>query len=504
TPKYVRTFNVMQSEKGAVTSQKGTIMNIKNFINNQFVDAVDGSTIENYNPSQGEVYSTCPASKIEDVNNAVDAAKKAFSLWSQTSAQERADFLRAIGHELSIRANEFAEAESLDQGKTIKLARSVDIPRAIKNFEFFSSSVLSKSEDCSSIDGKAINYTLRKPLGVAGLISPWNLPLYLLTWKIAPAIAFGNTAVCKPSELTPLTAFMLAEVVKKVGLPEGVINMVFGYGADAGRALVKHPDVPLISFTGGTATAETIIKDSAPYFKKLGLELGGKNPNIIFEDCNFEKAVETSLLSSFNNQGEICLCGSRMFVHEKIYDRFMSEFIKRTESLVVGDPKDENSFMGALVSAGHRDKVMGFIEEARKEGSKILTGGEKVVVKGCEKGYFIRPTVIETTSMDCKIMQEEVFGPVVTVTKFSSEEEVLQYANSTRYGLSASLWTQDVSRAHRMADKIDSGTVWVNSWMIRDLRVPFGGMKASGIGREGGEHSIDFYTEAKNVCVTFG
>lgn len=477
---------------------------IKNFINGEYLESSSGDTLDNFNPTTGQPYSKVVNSNAEDIDRAVKAAQAALPIWSGFTHRERADLLLAVGEQLTKRKQEFAEAESQDQGKPVQLALDVDIPRAIENFRFFSNYVLHKEESCSQIDGKGFNYTLRKPVGVTGLISPWNLPLYLLTWKVAPALAVGNTAVCKPSELTPMTAHMLTSIFKDVGVPDGVLNVVYGEGHRAGAPIVQHPDVPLISFTGGTATAESIIKDSAPHFKKLGLELGGKNPNVIFSDCDFEKTLEMTIKSSFNNQGEICLCGSRIFVQEELFDRFVSSFVEKTKALQVGHPSQAETFMGPVVSSGHREKILAYISGAEKDGLKILTGGTEMPVTGdLTSGYFVSPTVIVAPNTSCDIMQEEIFGPVVTITPFQTEEEVLAMANSTKYGLSASVWTQNIDRAHRMAEKIESGTVWVNTWMLRDLRVPFGGMKASGMGREGGEHSIDFYTESKNVCINY-
>jgi len=339
-------------------------------------------------------------------------------------------------------------------------------------------------------------------VGVVGCISPWNLPLYLLTWKIAPALAAGNTVVAKPSEITPMTAYLFSKFCQKADFPKGVINIVHGYGHKVGDALSRHPDVPIISFTGGTATGEKIAAVAAPMFKKLSLEMGGKNPNIIFEDADFENAVKMSAKAAFSNQGQICLCGSRLFVQESIYDKFRTAVIQETQTLKVGDPKDEKSNLGAVVSKPHMEKILNCIERSKEEGGEILTGGNRVILKGNLKdGYYIEPTIIDGLTANCKTNQEEIFGPVVSMIPFKSEEEVIEMANSTKYGLSASLFTKDVSRAHRVAAAIDSGIVWVNTWMLRDLRIPFGGMKSSGVGREGGFKSLQFFTETKNVCV---
>jgi len=472
---------------------------LKNFINGEFLPPISGKYLESFNPATGEVYCLIPDSEKADIDLAVEAAKKAFPVWSGKSTQERSILLNKIADRLEERKEEFARAESTDQGKPLTLARTVDIPRAIHNFRFFAGYINYQEENCTLMDNLALNYTVRKPLGVAGLISPWNLPLYLLTWKIAPALASGNTAVCKPSEFTSATALLLGEVFNEVGMPPGVCNIISGTGGAAGKNLVTHPDVPLISFTGGTETGKKIIIDSAPYFKKLSLELGGKNPNIIFADADLDECVKTSIRSSFQNQGEICLCGSRIFVEKSIYEKFLKKFLAETEKIVVGDPFSETTNMGPLVSQEHFAKVCGYISLAEETRQKILSGGEMIKNQG--KGYYLQPTVIESNDPSCRLMQEEIFGPVVTVTPFENEEEVITYANSTRYGLSATIWTRDLKRAHQVAQKLEAGTVWINTWMLRDLRVPFGGMKASGLGREGGKYSFDFYTEVKNICV---
>ncbi len=475
---------------------------IQNFINNEFVAPVNGKYLDNFNPATGKVYSKIPDSAAEDVAMAVVAAKKAFTKWSKTTAQERSKILFRIADLLERDKEKFAKAESIDQGKTYKRALEIELPRAILNFRFFGGAILHQKEVSTTVGDDYLNYTLRQPVGVAGLISPWNLPLYLITWKIAPALAYGNTAVCKPSEFTSMTAFLLASILKEAGLPEGVCNMVFGTGERAGSVLVEHPSVPLVSFTGGTATGEKIYKAAAPHFKKLSLELGGKNPNIIFNDADLKKCIPMTVNSSFSNQGEICLCGSRIYVQEDIFEKFLSEFKAETEKLVVGDPMDEKTFVGPLVSAQHLDKVLGCVAQAKKEGAKILTGGERVKPEGdLAGGYFMQPTIITDLDRCSDLMQTEIFGPVVTVTPFRYMKDVVEMANTGPYGLSATVWTQDVSRAHKMAAKLDAGMVWVNTWTRRDLRLPFGGMKSSGIGREGGDTSVDFFTETKTVGV---
>ncbi len=472
-------------------------MQITNFIGGQFRTPASGSWFDDINPATGEVIAQIPDSDERDIDDAVSAAKAAFPRWSATSAAERSRLLLKLADLIEQNLDELARTESIDNGKTLSLAKRLDIPRAVANFRFFATAILHQSSEAHMTDAAALNYTLRQPLGVAGLISPWNLPLYLLSWKIAPAIAAGNTCVAKPSELTPLTANRLAGLSLEAGIPAGVINIVHGYGNKAGRALTCHEDVAAISFTGGTVTGAAVAANAAPRFKKLSLELGGKNPNLIFADADLEEAVATSIRSSFWNQGEICLCGSRIFVERSIHDEFVERFAEATKKLRIGDPLDDATDVGALISESHLQKVMGYIDLAMKEGGTIVTGGNRLD----RPGYFVEPAIITGLGCDCRVLQEEIFGPVVTVTPFDNEEEALRFANSTRYGLSATVWTRDLFRAHRVAAALDAGTIWINCWLLRDLRVPFGGMKESGVGREGGFESLRFFTEAKNVCV---
>ncbi|HEX8169254.1 MAG TPA: aldehyde dehydrogenase [Thermoanaerobaculia bacterium] len=472
-------------------------MRLVNFVDGAFVPPRGGAYIDDHEPATARVIAQIPDSDAADVDDAVRAAKRAFSSWSRTRAEERSRLLLRLAELIEDNLEELACTESRDNGKTVSLARRLDIPRAVANFRFFATAILHQSSEAHMTDGAALNYTLRQPMGVAGLISPWNLPLYLLSWKIAPAIASGNTCVAKPSELTPLTAHRLAELSLEAGLPPGVMNIVHGLGAKAGAALCEHPDVPLISFTGGTVTGAKVAAAAAPRFKKLSLELGGKNPNLIFADADLEQAVATSIQSSFANQGEICLCGSRIFVARGIYDEFVERFVDATKKLRVGDPTDASTDVGALISEAHRDKVEGYLRLAQSEGGTICTGGKRLD----RDGWFLEPAVITGLGCDCRVLQEEIFGPVVTITPFDSDAEAVAFANSTRYGLSATVWTQDVQRAHRVAAELDAGTVWINCWLLRDLRVPFGGTKDSGVGREGGFQSLEFFTEAKNVCL---
>jgi aminomuconate-semialdehyde/2-hydroxymuconate-6-semialdehyde dehydrogenase len=474
---------------------------IQNYIGGELVSPVSGNYLDNIDPSRGQKYGEIPDSDGQDVQNAIDAAKDAFPIWSSQSNEERSKVMLKIADLIDKNLDRLAAAESLDNGKPLKLAKRVDIPRASSNFRFFATSVLHFASESHMMEG-AINYTTRTPVGVAGCISPWNLPLYLFTWKIAPALAVGNTVVAKPSEITPMTAFLLSELCIEAGLPAGVLNIVHGLGPKVGQAIIEHPDVPLISFTGGTSTGKQIAAVAAPMFKKLSLELGGKNPNIIFADCDFENALKTTVHSSFANQGQICLCGSRIFVERSIYDRFKNAFVERVNNLKVGPPTDEASNLGAVVSKGHMEKVLSYVVLAKEEGGTVLTGGNQVNLEGEYKdGYYLQPTVVEGLDYNCRTNQEEIFGPVVTLTPFDTEEEVLMMANSTNYGLAATVWTENLTRAHNIAHNLKSGIVWVNCWLLRDLRTPFGGMKQSGVGREGGLEALRFFTETRNVCV---
>ncbi len=475
---------------------------LENYIGGNLVGPLSGNFIDNINPATGEVVGQIPDSNEKDVNIAVEAAKKALVNWSSTSPEERFKILNRIAELIDTHLDELALAETNDNGKPLWLSKKVDIPRASANFRFFATGIMHFATESHSMEDKAVNYTLRQPIGVVGCISPWNLPLYLFTWKIAPALAAGNCVIAKPSEVTPVTAFLLSKICKEAGLPAGVLNILHGTGTNTGEAIVKHPDIKAISFTGSTRAGERIASIAAPKFKKLSLELGGKNPNIIFADCDWEKMMKTTIQSSFSNQGEICLCGSRILIEETVYEKFKTEFIERTKALIVGDPLEEHSKQGAIVSKVHFDKIMRCIDTARQEGGKILCGGSAVRPEGrCANGYFIQPTVLEGLGPGCQTNTEEIFGPVVTLQSFKTEEEALQLANATQYGLAATIWTQDISKANRVAAKVESGIIWINCWLLRDLRTPFGGMKNSGVGREGGWEALRFFTEAKNVCI---
>jgi len=479
------------------------VLKLENYIGGELVQPASGEYLDNFDPSTGRVYSLIADSDDRDVHLAVEAASAAFPAWSTTSPEDRHDIVMRLVGLIERDLEPLALAESIDNGKTLTIAKRLDIPRAALNFKFYATAAMhSANESHDSVGQDAINYTLRQPLGVVGCISPWNLPLYLFTWKIAPAIAAGCTAVAKPSEVTPMTAYMLSKLCIEAGLPAGVLNIVHGLGPKVGSAIVAHRDVKAITFTGGTATGEEIARVAAPMFKKLSLELGGKNPNIIFADCNYEEMVAETRRAAFANQGEICLCGSRIFVERPLYERFKKDFVETVSGLKISDPLDDDTDVGAIVSLPHFDKIMSYIDLAQKEGGVILTGGKQVRLDGrCSEGWFIEPTIIEGLPHDCRTNQEEIFGPVVTIMPFDTEDEVLAYANSVRYGLSATVWTENLSRAHRVATKLESGIVWVNCWLLRDLRTPFGGMKDSGVGREGGFEALRFFTEEKNVCI---
>lgn len=477
---------------------------IQNYVNGQRVAPVSGKYIDNINPATGKKYSEVPDSEAIDVVTAIQAANKAFPDWAAKTFKERAVILNKIADIIERRSDELARAESRDMGKPLWLAKEADLPRTIMNFRYFAAKILTEGDMSTVTDKKYINYVLKQPIGVAGLIVPWNMPLYTLTWKLAPCLAMGNTAVCKPAELSPMTAFLLTEILDEAGVPPGVVNIIFGKGEAVGSTLVQHPGVRLISFTGGTETGGKLQKMTAGHFKKMSLELGGKNANIIFKDADIKAAVEGTIKASFVNSGQVCLSGSRLFVQDDIYKEFVPEFIKATQALKVGDPLAADTYMGPLVSKGQLDKTMNAVKQGREERGKISAGGERVNVGGeFAEGYFFAPTVIEDLTMCSEIWQEEIFGPVVTISPFKYPHEAVKWANTSSYGLSSSIWTKDLSRAHKVAEQIQAGTVWVNTWSMRDPRVPFGGTKASGVGREGGDYSMQFYSDIKTVCLQY-
>lgn len=480
------------------------MLTIENFINGEYSAFGGRQFIPVFEPATGKQYAQIPESGTDEVNTAVQAAEEAFEKWKNVKAEDRFRILERIASLIEENHEALAAAESKDTGKPIWLTRKVDIYRAAANFRFFATAAMQFASESHFMEGEAVNYTLRRPIGVVGCISPWNLPLYLLTWKISPALAAGNTVVAKPSEITPVTAYMLADISRKAGLPPGVLNILHGTGASAGKAIVEHPRIKAISFTGGTATGAEIARTAAPMFKKLSLELGGKNPNLVFADCNMDEAVETSVRAAFTNQGQICLCGSRIFVERSVYDEFTRRFIEKTKNLSVGNPSDESNFMGAVVSRAHLEKIQSYVKLAAEEGGIIAAGGEVPAVEGeFSQGWYFEPTVILNLSHTCRTASEEIFGPVVTIIPFDDEAQALEFANHGRYGLAAMIWTDNLQRAHRLAEKIETGIVWVNCWMLRDLRTPFGGMKDSGVGREGGLEAMRFFTEPKNVCIKY-
>ena len=480
------------------------MITIKNYINGTYYESSNNEWLEAIDPSTGVVYGKLPNSTDKDVEEAYKAANNAFASWSKTSVEQRSEILYKIADLIVSKLDTLAVAESMDNGKPLSLAKKVDIPRAALNFRFFSQAITQfYSESHEQISQKNINFTLRQPIGVVGCISPWNLPLYLFTWKIAPALAAGNCVVAKPSEVTPYTAFLLAEICTKAGLPKGVLNIVHGMGTTTGQAIVEHPNIKAISFTGGTKTGAHIAKTAAPLFKKLSLELGGKNPNIIFADCDYKKMLSTTVKSSFANQGQICLCGSRIFVEASIYEQFKNDFIEKVKQLKVGLPSEKNTDIGALVSKPHLDKVLSYIEQVKQEKATVLYGGALVSVENGKNGYYMQPTVIEVSSNDCVLNQEEIFGPVVTLMPFKGDTEALKLANNVKYGLSATVWTNNLKRSLYFSEQLQTGIVWINTWLQRDLRTPFGGAKSSGVGREGGFEVLRFFTEAKNVCINY-
>ena len=475
------------------------MIQVQNYINGEFTTTKD--TIDDINPATGEIIAKIPKSGSKEVSNAVDAADIARVSWSELSSEKRADWLDKIADALESKSDDIASLESQDTGKPIALAKAVDASRSVANFRFFAQFSRDFSVENFEMDD-AMNHVVLKPVGIAGLITPWNLPLYLLSWKIAPAIVMGNTVVAKPSELTPLTANLLSQTLDEIGFPAGVVNILHGLGLEVGQAIVQHPKINLISFTGGTLTGKKVAETAAPMFKKLSLELGGKNATIILDDANLDSSIPEIARSAFMNQGQVCLCGSRILVSDKIWDEFVDKFVGYVKNMKVGDPSSEYSDLGALVSFAHRDKVESYIHLAEREGGKILCGGKSPTLPSpFDKGAFLEPTIVSDISHMSRTATEEIFGPVVTLHSFRTDEEAIEIANCTDYGLAGSVWTGDKNRGKIVAEKIETGMVWVNTWLHRDLRVPFGGVKDSGVGREGGRWSLSFFSETVNICV---
>ena len=473
---------------------------LRNYIGGRFVEFDGPRCMDIIEPATGVRFARLPLSEKSEVDSAVESARDAQPGWGSLKIGERAGWLDKIADSLEDSFEEIAQLESRDTGKPIKIARSVDATRSVTNFRFFAELLRKREQDVFEMED-ATNYVVYKPVGVGALITPWNLPLYLLSWKVAPAIGMGNTVVCKPSELTPMTADLLMRAVDKVGLPAGVVNLVHGDGIGAGQPLVSHPDVDLVSFTGGTSTGEKVAASAAPSFKKLSLELGGKNASIVFSDCEIESTVKGVVRAGFLNQGQVCLCGSRVLVESSIYQEFKERFVEEVENLRIGDPMDEATELGSLISEAHLNKVRGYVSLATDEGGEVLTGGEPCLPSNFKGGNWMAPTVIENLSPSSRCSTEEIFGPVVTLHKFQNEDEAINMANGTRYGLAGSVWTRDIEKGKRVSESMDTGMVWINTWLHRDLRTPFGGVKDSGVGREGGRWSLDFFSEALNICV---
>ena len=475
------------------------MVEIKNYIDGNLVKSINKETIDIYSPSNGQVFACCPNSVTPDLDCAIKSGKKALNFWSNLPQNDRSEYLDRIADLIDSKLDEFSYAETLDNGKPLKLSRSLDIPRAIQNLKFFANCAKEQEKEIYQ-KGSIYNEILRRPLGLIGTISPWNLPLYLFTWKIAPALAIGNCVIAKPSEITPYTAYLFSKVCIDAKLPKGVLNILHGYGNLIGNQIVKHKEIKAISFTGGTDTGKKIAIEASKSLKKVSLELGGKNPVIIFDDCNYKKMLKSIINSSFLNQGQICLAGSRIYIQDTIYDKFKNDFLCEVNKLKTGSPFDESVDQGAIVSFKHLQKIKEYVDLAESEGGSILTGGGTPSKVENELGWYFSPTVIEGLSNDSALNQKEVFGPVVTISKFKNENHAIDMANHSSYGLAAIIWTEDKKRAQRLAQLVESGLVWINCWLERDLRTPFGGVKESGIGREGGKYALDFFTETKNIC----
>ncbi|XP_042911153.1 2-aminomuconic semialdehyde dehydrogenase [Parasteatoda tepidariorum] len=476
---------------------------VKNFVNGNFVECK--RYLDSTNPANGEVYARIPDSDLDEVIEAVEAAKNAFKEWSILNPVIRSRILSRVADILESRCHEFAVAESKDQGKPLWLAESIEIPRAVTNFRHFANTILCDKDICiNQVEDGFLNYTTRSPCGVAAIIVPWNLPLYLLTFKLAPALAYGNTVVVKPSEFTSVTAWMLCSILREAGVPNGVVNVVFGYGHITGEALIKHADIHIISFTGSDSAGLHIASIAGSMAKKVSLEMGGKNAAIVFDDVDLDKCIPDLIKGSFLNQGQICLSTSRIYIHNNIFSTFVERFVESAKKIKIGDPLEEDVWMGPVCSKQHFEKIKHYLRIAKEEGATFLTQWDQLNLPEENKnGYFVGPTVLIGLSDDSRCMQEEIFGPVTCLTPFEEEAEIIDRANKVNYGLSASIWTNDVQRIHSIAPKLEVGTVWCNCWLVRNLHMPFGGLKRSGLGREGTEDSREFYTVKKTICVNY-
>jgi len=484
------------------------VKEVKHYINGQYVGSASGRMFDNINPATGEVISQVHEAGEAEVDAAVQAARAALKgPWSKMTLDERSKILHAVADGINARFDAFLEAECADTGKPKSLASHIDIPRGAANFKVFADmvkNVATEAFEMATPDGTgALNYAVRRPKGVIGVISPWNLPLLLMTWKVGPALACGNTVVVKPSEETPTTTALLGEVMKEAGVPDGVYNVVQGYGGDsAGAFLTAHPDVDGYTFTGETRTGELIMQNAAKGVRDISLELGGKNAGIVFADCDMDKAIEGTMRSAFANCGQVCLGTERVYVERSIFDEFVSRLKTEAEKLIIGPPDDATANLGPLISQKQRDKVLSYYQQAVNDGATVVTGGGiPDMPEALKNGSWIQPTIWTGLSDDSAVVNEEIFGPCCHIQPFDSEEEAIEQANRLPYGLASAIWTENLSRAARVAGQVDAGIVWVNSWFLRDLRTAFGGSKQSGIGREGGEHSLEFYTELKNICL---